>query len=158
MRHFDPRPSRGMRLLRKSYKARRHIASALRWLSHYMLYFQESLFLVASSPRIRIGTMASMDWRSLFYPQAGLMLQLTAIAFVLVVAYLVYVRQGTPLRKVPGPFLASISKAWIVKKQLGLQRPLVDLELHRRYGSVVRVAPDEVLISSPKAKKTIYGE
>lgn len=62
------------------------------------------------------------------------------------------------LRRVPGPFLASISKLWIVHKQLGLQRPLVDLALHEKYGPVVRVAPNEVIISSPQAKKPIYGE
>ncbi|KAH8711861.1 cytochrome P450 [Phaeosphaeriaceae sp. PMI808] len=59
--------------------------------------------------------------------------------------YLLYNREVTPLRRIPGPFLAR------------LQRPLVDLALHRKYGPIVRIAPNEVLVSSPQSKKILYG-
>ncbi|KAH7396370.1 cytochrome P450 [Pyrenochaeta sp. MPI-SDFR-AT-0127] len=71
--------------------------------------------------------------------------------------YLLYNREVTRLRRIPGPFLASISQIWIVLQQRGRQRPLIDLALHRKYGSIVRIAPNEVLVSSPQSKKIIYG-
>lgn len=82
---------------------------------------------------------------------------LACCIIVFTIAYLLINRFGTPLRKVPGPFLASISQLWIVKQQRGLQRPHVDLNLHRKYGPIVRIAPNEVLVSSPASKKIIYG-
>lgn len=80
------------------------------------------------------------------------------IASILGILYFIYTREAAPLRKIPGPFLASITKLWVVNKQRGFKRPLVDMELHRTYGSIVRVAPNEVMVSSPKAFRTIYGK
>lgn len=77
---------------------------------------------------------------------------------VLTLLWAILTREATPLRKVPGPFRASITKLWIFLKQRGYQRPLVDIELHRRFGPIVRIAPNEVLISSPKAFRTVYGK
>ena len=71
--------------------------------------------------------------------------------------YLLYVREGTQLRKVPGPFLASFSKLWMVYKTRQFKRHELDQELHKKYGSVVRIGPTYVSISSPAALKTIYG-
>ncbi|KAH7319357.1 benzoate 4-monooxygenase cytochrome P450 [Rhexocercosporidium sp. MPI-PUGE-AT-0058] len=79
---------------------------------------------------------------------------ITALLWTL---YLVYTREVTPLRKIPGPFMASLSKFWIVNKQRGFKRPLVDINLHKKYGPIVRVAPNEVMVSSPKSFRTIYG-
>lgn len=82
----------------------------------------------------------------------------TGILGALALLWLLATREITPLRKVPGPFLASVTKLWIVKKQLGFQRPLVDLDLHKKYGPIVRIAPNEVLISSPQAFRKVYGK
>lgn len=68
-----------------------------------------------------------------------------------------YVREVTPLRSIPGPFLASISRLWIFQKQRGYQRQQVDIDLHRKYGSIVRISPHEVMVSSPKSLRTVYG-
>lgn len=82
----------------------------------------------------------------------------TGILGALVLLWLVATREATPLRKIPGPFLASITKLWVVQKQRGYKRPLVDIELHKKYGPIVRVAPNEVLISSPEAFRTVYSK
>jgi hypothetical protein len=84
----------------------------------------------------------------------------TEAAFVAALAllYVLYVHYSTPLRKIPGPFLASISKLWIVQKTRGFKRYDVDLALCKKYGSIVRVAPSEVMICSPKALKAVYGK
>lgn len=71
--------------------------------------------------------------------------------------YVLYVREGTPLKGIPGPFMASITKLWIFQQQRGYQRHKVDIGLYRKYGSIVRIAPNEVLVSSPQSLKTIYG-
>ena len=77
---------------------------------------------------------------------------------VLGITYAIYIREATPLRSIPGPFLASITRLWIFQKQRGLQRQQVDIDLRKKYGPIVRISPNEVMVSSPKSMKTIYGE
>ncbi|KAE8451021.1 hypothetical protein EG329_004693 [Mollisiaceae sp. DMI_Dod_QoI] len=81
----------------------------------------------------------------------------SVILGVLTLFWIIITREATPLRRIPGPFLASITKLWIVQKQRGYKRPLVDIELHKKYGRIIRIAPNEVSISSPQAFRTIYG-
>jgi hypothetical protein len=77
---------------------------------------------------------------------------------VLGITYAIYTREATPLRSIPGPFLASITRLWIFQKQRGFQRQQVDMDLHEKYGPIVRISPKEVMVSSPKSLRTIYGE
>lgn len=50
----------------------------------------------------------------------------------------------SPLRKCPGPFLASISRLWYTYiNWRGTQHEVLE-KLHAKYGDVVRVAPNEV--------------
>ena len=102
--------------------------------------------------------MVSNDRVLSFVASPPSIMSLGAVAVILCLIYLLYNRGATPLRNILGPFLASISPVWIVLQQRGLQRPLVDLALHRKYGPVVRIAPNEVIVSSPQSKKTIYSE
>jgi hypothetical protein len=81
----------------------------------------------------------------------------TVIIGFLGLIYLFYVREATPLRKVPGPLVASFSKLWMVHKTRQLKRHEIDLELHKKYGPVVRIGPTYVSVSSPSALKQIYG-
>ncbi|GAB1319706.1 hypothetical protein MFIFM68171_09916 [Madurella fahalii] len=68
-----------------------------------------------------------------------------------------YRRYASPLRKYPGPFLASISRLWKVKSVASGRTYLDHIALHRRYGPVVRIAPDEVSVSSPEAARTLLS-
>lgn len=82
----------------------------------------------------------------------------TGIIFLaLGLLYVAYVRYATALRSIPGPFLASITRIWIFQKQSTFQRPLIDIDLHKKYGPIVRVSPEEVMVSSPKSFRRIYG-
>jgi hypothetical protein len=85
----------------------------------------------------------------------------TATAITLCVAtiicFVLFARELTPLRNVPGPFLASLSNVWVFRQTKTFQRPLIDMELHKRYGPIVRTGPNEVMVSSPSSFKTIYG-
>lgn len=63
-----------------------------------------------------------------------------------------------PLRQHPGPkSWAATRVPWCWHQYRGrLNHRLV--ELHRQYGSTVRVAPDELSYNSESAWKTIYGQ
>jgi len=76
---------------------------------------------------------------------------------VLALLYVLYTRYATPLCKIPGPFLASITKLWVVQQTRSFNRHNVDIELHKKYGTMVRVAPNEVMVSDLDAMRTIYG-
>ncbi|KAF2099235.1 cytochrome P450 [Rhizodiscina lignyota] len=72
-------------------------------------------------------------------------------------AYLIYQRTFAPLSKVPGPFWASLSPVWklyYISKGTFHERIL---ELHRKYGPIVRIAPSEVMISDGSAVREIYS-
>jgi len=63
----------------------------------------------------------------------------------------------SPLRTVPGPLLAKITNLW---RAYHTHRGHVDLkhvELHRKYGTAVRIGPNCVSISDPSLIHTIYS-
>ncbi|KAH7070390.1 cytochrome P450 [Paraphoma chrysanthemicola] len=62
-----------------------------------------------------------------------------------------------PLSKLPGPFLAKFSGAWRNAKYFRGKWHDDVLELHKKYGRVVRVAPNEVSIVDKYAMKNLYG-
>lgn len=67
---------------------------------------------------------------------------------------------NSPLRKqgIPGPALAHITswyRAYYVLVHRNWHRKLQ--ELHAKYGTVVWIAPDEVSVSDPNLRSTIYG-
>ncbi|KAI1121880.1 benzoate 4-monooxygenase cytochrome P450 [Nemania abortiva] len=62
-----------------------------------------------------------------------------------------------PLRDIPGPRTAAISNIPYCWWLLGGRQPFKMLELHNKYGHVVRIAPNEVSFSSAQSWKDIYG-
>ncbi|KAI1293198.1 benzoate 4-monooxygenase cytochrome P450 [Xylaria venustula] len=62
-----------------------------------------------------------------------------------------------PLARFPGPKLAAISNVPFSYWFLGGRQPHKMLELHLKYGSVVRTAPNELSFNSASAWKDIYG-
>lgn len=62
-----------------------------------------------------------------------------------------------PLRKYPGPKLwAASSLPWGFSFMAGRMHESL-MDLHNKYGTVVRVAPDELSFSSPDAWEEVYG-
>lgn len=92
---------------------------------------------------------------------AGLLHQLrTYWAVLLVSVILLHAarrRYDSPLRKYPGPFFASCTRLWKVWSTATGRTHLHHIELHRRYGPVVRIAPGEVSLSSPEAARTLLS-
>ncbi|KAF4992377.1 hypothetical protein FDECE_13733 [Fusarium decemcellulare] len=82
-----------------------------------------------------------------------------ALLFIISVWFLHVIKNKylTKLRNVPGPFLAGFTRLWKLNRVAHGDMEKVQMQLHARYGSVVRIGPNEVLISDPSAIKTIYG-
>jgi hypothetical protein len=79
------------------------------------------------------------------------------ILFFLSFANLLRTRYSRGLNKFNGPFLASITDFWKVwYAYTGVQKqPYVDI--HRKYGDVVRIGPNELSFGDPQAIRDIYG-
>ncbi|OAA63408.1 Cytochrome P450 [Niveomyces insectorum RCEF 264] len=71
--------------------------------------------------------------------------------------YVVYQRFFSPLAKVKGPFLASLTPFWKLQKFNQGNFHETILALHQKYGPVVRIGPTEVIISDKVAVKEIYS-
>lgn len=62
-----------------------------------------------------------------------------------------------PLRKFPGPFWMGASRISYCYRLVTGRLPFDILELHRQYGEVVRIAPDELVFANAQAWKDIMG-
>ena len=68
-------------------------------------------------------------------PQLSFLSQVIAYLIGLyLISWIVYCRFFHPLRSVPGPFLASISRAWIVYKTAMGDMEHTQRALHRKHG------------------------
>lgn len=76
---------------------------------------------------------------------------------LLFVTRLLYKRYASPLREYPGPFLASCSRLWKVISTASERTHLDHIELHRKYGPIVRIAPDELSFSSPAVARNVLS-
>ncbi|KAF4552475.1 Cytochrome P450-like protein 41 [Elsinoe fawcettii] len=63
----------------------------------------------------------------------------------------------TKYPKTPGPFLAQFTKYWYTKKVIDGRWEQEDIELHRKYGKLVRVAPKMYSFDDPESVKTVYA-
>ncbi|KAL6792217.1 cytochrome P450 [Trichoderma sp. SZMC 28013] len=63
----------------------------------------------------------------------------------------------SPTRKIPGPFLARFTRLWYFRRVAlgGFEQE--NIQLHRKYGPVVRLAPNMYSIDIPEAVNTVYG-
>ncbi|KAF8263845.1 cytochrome P450 [Lactarius quietus] len=86
---------------------------------------------------------------------------LTALTAILIfsacrILYNLYLH---PLSRFPGPKLAACSRLWLAYRELIKGESLGDLraELHRQYGEIIRLTPDELHFSNPAAYSDIYN-
>ncbi|GAP90439.1 putative cytochrome p450 [Rosellinia necatrix] len=80
------------------------------------------------------------------------------IGFTVAVFYRVFYRLHLhPLSSLPGPILWRATRIpWFIQSQKGAL-PYRVLDLHKRYGKVIRIAPDEVSVMDPAAWKEFYA-
>ncbi|CUS12206.1 unnamed protein product [Tuber aestivum] len=84
--------------------------------------------------------------------------QVLPLTLLALVASYVYSRYASPLKKVPGPALASFTRLWLnvgLVARGNLHGGILDA--HRKYGRVVRVGPNKVYFSDPALIPEIYG-
>ena len=83
--------------------------------------------------------------------------EIIPLLLVCLIVFYWYLSRG-PLGKIPGPFTARISRLWMAKHSWDgdMHRTMVDL--HQRYGKLVRTGPNEVSVSDLTAIKQIYGQ
>lgn len=62
----------------------------------------------------------------------------------------------SPLSKIPGPIWSRYTNLPLKLALLSGRRTLFIHDLHQKYGSVVRISPEEVSISDPTACRTIH--
>ncbi|KAI0410783.1 cytochrome P450 [Xylaria grammica] len=62
-----------------------------------------------------------------------------------------------PLSRYPGPKLAAISDVWFAYHALAGRWPFAVDDAMRKYGDVVRIAPNELVFMTPQALSDIYG-
>ncbi|KAF5333829.1 hypothetical protein D9757_015489 [Collybiopsis confluens] len=60
-----------------------------------------------------------------------------------------------PLAKIPGPWIAKVSKFWLVYIRLTGRHHLVYKELHDKYGQFVRIGPNEISVIEVNAVNTV---
>jgi hypothetical protein len=78
---------------------------------------------------------------------------LTLLA-VIVIRFLVQ-RFNSPLRKYPGPFIASGSRIFKLLSVASGKTEQSRINLHRKYGRVVRLGPNELAMASPQAAREV---
>lgn len=76
---------------------------------------------------------------------------------LLVTTWWLYEAYFSPLKAIPGPWLAKFTDAWraVVTAQRNIDQK--HRELHRKYGSAVRIGPNCISISDPELIRTIYA-
>lgn len=88
---------------------------------------------------------------------SGLVLRCAAVLAGIAVIYTLVRAAASPLRSVPGPFASRLNRLWYLQKVWTGELPRLNIELHRKYGPVVRLAPNEFSLDDPAAVKVIYG-
>ncbi|KAI6040942.1 cytochrome P450 [Pisolithus marmoratus] len=83
---------------------------------------------------------------------------LTLLPLAVVFTHLVpYLTDPFNQRFIPGPFLAKFSDIWLGRvSSLGHRSDVVH-ELHKRYGPLVRLAPNHVSVADPDALQVVYA-
>ncbi|KAI2782286.1 isotrichodermin C-15 hydroxylase [Daldinia loculata] len=79
------------------------------------------------------------------------------ILFAYAVVRCVYLLYFHPASKFPGPKLAAISNFYYAYSWLRGRYPWVVEQLAKEYGDIVRIAPNEVVFSTPQAAIDIYN-
>lgn len=66
-------------------------------------------------------------------------------------------RYLSPLRRYPGPLLASCTRLWKVLSVASGHTELDHIAIHKKYGPIVRIAPNELSIASPIAAREVLS-
>jgi hypothetical protein len=88
---------------------------------------------------------------------AGSLLQALSLGLLAVAADLVWKYIHSPIKNIPGPFLAKFTNLWRLVNVYNGRAELTERQLHEQYGTAVRLGPNIVSLSDPKLLRTIYS-
>lgn len=74
-----------------------------------------------------------------------------------VLYYLLPYLRNRSLRRIPGPFPAAFSDLWLLYQARRGRRYLAVDNAHKKYGVLVRIAPNHVSVADADAIPQIYG-
>ena len=80
-----------------------------------------------------------------------------AAIFIPLISWFTIAWTTSPLRGIPGPFLAGWTNLWRLHAVWSDRYPQKMQQLHKKYGPVVRIGPNTVALDYPELIKTIYG-
>lgn len=90
--------------------------------------------------------------------RAPLPISVVLVGVAIGALFLRLVLRSWDLRHIPGPFAAKMTDFWFAFKYWrGELFPDMALDLHRKYGPVVRYGPRRVLFSDPSAVNVIFN-
>lgn len=75
---------------------------------------------------------------------------------VLILTVAAWRRSFSPLKNIPGPFWASITRLWYLKIIIAGKQNEDLKRAHEKHGQFVRMAPNEVSVTHPDAVKKLY--
>lgn len=87
----------------------------------------------------------------------GLLVKAIGLGAVVFITQYVLAYLSSPLKRIPGPFLAKFSNFWRFINHYGQTHIETQKKLHEQYGDVVRLGPTTVSIADPNLIKTIYN-
>ena len=79
------------------------------------------------------------------------------LSFVIYLGYTVLRATLDPLRHVPGPLITRFTRLWYVWHVYRGRVHYTNIDLHKKYGPIVRLAPRFYSIDDVEAAKAIYG-
>ena len=79
------------------------------------------------------------------------------VLFFLISAHLLRNKYGSGLNQIPGPVLAGYTKLWRVNDVRKGEAHRTMIDLHRKYGKVVRTAPNVIDVADPAMIPVIYN-
>lgn len=72
---------------------------------------------------------------------------LVALPVISILGWIIYARTIHPLASIPGPWLATWSRLWYMRKIWSEDVEVDERALHKEHGPLVRIADDEVSCS-----------
>ncbi|KAA8622942.1 hypothetical protein PtrSN002B_000224 [Pyrenophora tritici-repentis] len=87
----------------------------------------------------------------------GLLVKVLGLGALFIISQYVLAYLQSPLKKIPGPFLAKFSDIWRFLNHYGQTHIETQRKLHEQHGDIVRLGPNTVSVADQSLIKTIYN-
>jgi hypothetical protein len=87
----------------------------------------------------------------------SLVINTISVGIAYILLRLIFSYTTSPLRSIPGPFLAKFTDLWRLRDYWLCTQIQSHQELHKKLGPAVRIGPNMVSLSEPDLLKTVYS-